>query len=58
MLPDGLADKIQAKERTKKLDKFQDIILACLKKHSDMTAIQIHDRMKELTEQTNYSIKL
>jgi len=56
--PDGFAKKqIQAKERTKKSDKYKDIVLECLQKYPDMTAAQIYDRVKELTGQTELDVK-
>ena len=59
MPPDGFAKKqIQAKERTKKSDKYKDIVLECLQKYPDMTAAQIYDRVvKELTGQAELDVK-
>jgi len=58
MPPDGFAEaRIQAKERTKKADKYKDLVLESLQKYPDMTAAQIYDRIKELTGQNNLGVK-
>ena len=58
MKPDGFAKaRDQAKERTKKADKYRDIVLESLQKYPDMTAAQIYDRIKEVTGKSRLDVK-
>ena len=58
MAPDGFAKaRDHAKERTKKADRYRDIVLESLQKYPDMTAAQIYDRIKEVTGQSRLDVK-
>ena len=58
MKPDGFAKaRDHAKERTKKADKYRDIVLESLQKYPDMTAAQIYDRIKEVTGKSRLDVR-
>lgn len=58
MPPDGFAKALdKSKERTKKADKYKDIVLELLQKYPDMTAAQIYDWIKELTGLKELEVK-
>ncbi len=58
MPPDGFAEaREQAKERTRKADRYKDIVLETLQRYPDMTAAQVYDRIKEYTGQDKLEVK-
>ena len=58
MEPDGFTKaRDQAKERTRKADRYRDIVLESFQKYPDMTAAQIYDRIKEVTGQSRLDVK-
>lgn len=51
MRPDEYANTMAAaKNRTKKADKYKELVVDCLKKYPDMSAAQIYDWIKERRE--------
>lgn len=55
MTPEGFAESIKKAEvRTKKIDKYKDVILEWLQEFNDMTAAQVYDWLREKYNPLNF----